>query len=787
MPNVMPPPLDGVRVVDATTGVGGPMLGWLLAEQGADVIKVEGPDGDPLRGTPAFHVLNRGKRSVTIDLWSPVPIAGESVGVAQLWRLIDEADVFLYDWTPRTARQLGFTAEALRERNPSLVAAFLPAYGSRGPYADLPPDEALVQAIGAVSDGQYRYEPQPVLLNHNVGGYSQGLLGAIGVAATLFARLRGSSEEGDWLEVSQVAGTFAMEASAWVNSETVVRMAGTLSPQGPLSTYRLVQASDGEWLFCGALTEAFWVKLAVALGLEDCLADDRFRHAPMGIVEMSDRVELGKRVSEAFRSKPRQEWLRILEEADVPRAPVMSREDWAQDPHVVANGMMVEIDDPVLGRTRQPAPPLTMVNHPGRIGGPAPALGADNGRLKESQIFADGRRFEGRGVRGSAESLDHPLDGVTVIDLSGFIAGASASMMLADLGADVIKVEPPSGDGWRSSGLAFLGSNRGKRSVVIDLKRAEGVALLWDLIDRADILHDNFRHGVMERMGLTWEALSARNPRLIWSSVTGYGPDGPLAHLPGFDPMMQSRGGIMRTQGGPEQPVYLQMPVCDFGTALTSAYGMIAALIARERTGVGDRVETSLARSAFTVQAGEMIFYDRKPEAREGGRDFAGHHALYRVYPTADGYLMVACTTDAQAAAFGRAIEVDLGADALARPTQGEPADAVTAALALKPAADWMPVFLAARLPVAPCVRVVDMFADQHLTANDLWWDAEHPRWGHVRQTGAVIQWERMSMALQRRAPALGEHTMECLREHIDEARLASLTAGGVIADSPEA
>ena len=144
-----------------------------------------------------------------------------------------------------------------------------------------------------------------------------------------------------------------------------------------------------------------------------------------------------------------------------------------------------------------------------------------------------------------------PLNGITVIDLSGFIAGASASMMLADLGANVIKIEPPGGDGWRTSGLAFLGSNRSKRSVCLDIKKPEGMELLWDLIDRADILHENFRHGVMDRLGLTWDALSKRNPRLIYSSVTGYGATGPLSHLPGFDPMMQSRGGIMRAQGDP--------------------------------------------------------------------------------------------------------------------------------------------------------------------------------------------------------------------------------------------
>ena len=818
MPEPQSPPFTAIRVIDATTNVGGPMLGWLLAEQGADVIKVEPPSGDPLRGSPAFHVLNRGKRSVTIDLWSPVPITGESLGVSQLWRLLGQSDVFLYDWKPGVAEGLGISPDALRERTPSLIAAYLPAYGSRGPYAHLPPDEALVQALAAVCDGQYRYDPPPVLLNHNVGGYSQGLLGAIAVASSLYARLRSHSGVGDRCEVSQIAGTFAMEASAWVNAETVVRMAGTLSPHGPLSTYRLVQASDGEWLFCGALTAAFWTKLAVAIGLEDCLADERFKHAPMGIADIDDRRELGQRVSDAFKTKPRDEWLRLLEEADVPRAPVASRMDWANDPHVIENNLVVEIDDPVLGKTRQPALPLTMRNHPGRIGAAAPALGAHNEEIFGDPSFrADdpsfraaawnlretGRKRQDQPTVADQDQSDlrrptsdlqqgAPLAGVTVIDLSGFIAGASASMMLADLGANVLKIEPPSGDGWRSSGLAFLGSNRGKRSVVIDLKRPEGIELLLDLIDKADVLHDNFRHGVMERMGITWETLSARNPRLIWSSVTGYGPTGPLAHLPGFDPMMQSRGGIMRAQGGPAEPVYLQMPVCDFGTALTSAFGIIAALVAREpnhpgdpSAGMGDRVETSLARSAFTVQAGGMIFYDgagpRRLPDREGGRDLAGHHALYGIYPASDGHLMVACTTDAQAAAFASAIGIEIP-EPLEQPTDGDTAASIEAALKTRTVAEWMAAFLPVKLPVAPCTRVIDMFEDEHLAANNLWWDAEHPRWGNVRQTGALIQWDRMSMSLDHRAPTLGEHTEECLAElGVPDAKVRDLLESGVL------
>jgi len=474
----------------------------------------------------------------------------------------------------------------------------------------------------------------------------------------------------------------------------------------------------------------------------------------------------------------------------VPRAPVLSREEWARDPHVVENEMMVEIEDPVLGRTLQMGLPVILRNSLGRVKGFYPQ------RTQSAQIWGPDHDHRGSAAASSIEppgsdlrpptsDLKHPLEGVTVIDLSGFIAGASASMMLADFGARVIKIEPPGGDGWRTSGLAFLGSNRGKRSVCIDLKRAEGRELLLELIDGADVLHDNFRHGVMERMGFTWEMLSARNPRLVWSSVTGYGPSGPLSHLPGFDPMMQARGGVMRAQGGPrDEPVYLQLPVCDYGTALTSAFGIVAALHARERTGLGDRVETSLAHSALTMQAGEMIFYDgQPPDPSAGGRDLAGHHALYRAFGGASGgWLMVACTTDAQAAAFAGVVDVSVPAPVLGQETHGEVAAAIERVLAERTIEEWLEVLLPAGVPVAPCVSVSAMFEDEHLAANGLWWDAEHPTWGMVRQTGELVRWDEMSMHLQRRAPLLGEHTVECLGElGIGRERIQELVAAGVV------
>lgn len=220
----------GARVIDATQGIGGPFCGMWLADHGADVVKVEPPAGDRQRGTPAFHVLNRGKRSVRLD----VETAG---GRAALRRLIADADVFLYDWPPADARRLGFDEAPLAVAHPHLVCGYLPAYGSRGPYADLPPDEGLVQALAGVQQAQFRYETTPVYINLPVSGYAQGIVAANAVAASLLSRARTGA--GDWFEVSGISALFAMETIAWIQGEAVVRLAGRSDPHGPIPTYRL--------------------------------------------------------------------------------------------------------------------------------------------------------------------------------------------------------------------------------------------------------------------------------------------------------------------------------------------------------------------------------------------------------------------------------------------------------------------------------------------------------------------------------------------------------------------
>ncbi len=774
--------LESIRVIDFTQGTAGPYASMLLAEHGADVIKAEPPAGDRARGTPAFHVLNRSKRGIVLDL-----TRRDDRDRAQ--DLASSADVVLVDDLPDGATQLGIDYARLSEHNPGLVYCSVPLNGSKGPYAGLEPDDTLAAAVSGVLGLQWSYHEAPVFLVVPFVGYATGILAAGAIAATLFSRLR--SGHGDYIEVSGLGGAFALQTSAYLvplGNLDVIRLAGRRGdPKGPFPTYRVFRASDGEWLMLACLTPVFWTKLVLAMGLDEYLADPRYEGAPIAIPEQQDRQEVADRLAQIFATKPRRHWLDFLRAADVPVGPVLSRDDYLEDPQVIRNGMRVELDDPEVGPTVQMGVPISLRATPGTIRGPAPMLGQHNQEVlsSPSQPAAVPNPQPGEGPsRGS------PLDGIKVLDLGTIYAGPHNAMLLSDLGADVVKVEPPDGDPWRSFAFGFLGVNRGKRGLALDLKRDEGRDLFYDLVRRVDVVTDNFRAGVLKRLGIDYDTLSAINPRIICMSVTPFGASGPMAGWPGFDPLLQARSGLMRAQGGEgEEPVYHQIAICDFITALMGTYGVVAALYARERTGRGQLVETSLANSAMAAQAGEFIRYEGRTPDPRGGPNLLGRCALCRVYQCTDGWLFLAVRTPDQAEALVRATGGVLeslakdGAESLLQaPLEGHATSTLETFFAGRQKRETVQALAAKGIPCAPCVTISDLFDDEHLKANDLWWETEHPVNGPLRQTGRIIKWNRLAMRLERPAPLLGQHSREVLLAYgIEPARVEDLIRKGVV------
>ena len=737
------PPLAGVRMVEWAEGLAGSFAGFLLAALGADVVTIEAAGA---RRTSAASVLQRGKRSVDAACWDAC---------------VRGADVTLTD-------EAGPAVEA----GDGLIACRVIAWGDAGAPRGLPPEEPLIAAMTGVQAMQWSWAGRPVWLVTSMISYMTGMLAALGVVGALFARRRGAP--GQAVRVSQLDGAFALNSGTYVTGpDHTGRLLQGGDPRGVYPTYGLYRTADG-WLFVGALTQRFWVKLMMLLERVDLLADPRLQTNPLAFGSPEIRSFVRAALEPMFRARTTTEWLHALGDADIPCGAVESREQFLSDPDARALGLVVPVEDPVHGPTWQPAGPAAFSDTPAPAPRPASLPRADTEAVRAE--VAAWRRGAASAVGPSPRAC---LDGVRVLDLTNFIAGPVCPMLLADLGADVVKIESAEGDPFRLAAFAFLGWNRGKRALVLDLKRAEGREVFLDLARQADVVVDNFRAGVMERLGLGWETLHDVNPRLVHTSITGYGSSGRLATRPGFDPVFQARSGLMQAQGGEDEPVFHMIAYTDYSAGTLGALATLAALFARERTGHGQRVDVSLFRTAFVAQAADMILHQSRVPAGRGGRDYLGPGACRRLYACRDGWLCITARTEAEAAALGRLAGMTV---ALSDPPDGAAAEGVARALATASRAEALDRLAAAGVPAAPCLGFAELFSDPFLRESGCLAEQNHPTLGRVRMGGPVIRFAATPIVYRRPASLLGADGEEVLREvGYTPEQIAALMDAGVV------
>jgi crotonobetainyl-CoA:carnitine CoA-transferase CaiB-like acyl-CoA transferase len=374
------------------------------------------------------------------------------------------------------------------------------------------------------------------------------------------------------------------------------------------------------------------------------------------------------------------------------------------------------------------------------------------------------------------------LAGVKVLNLGTVIAGAYAGAILANFGADVIKIEPPEGDPFRSDNAGFLGYNRGVRGLGLDLKQQGAREAFLELARTADVVIDNYRLGVRSRLGIDYAALKALNPRIISCSITAYGETGPRAALPGFDPLLQSEGGMMASQGGDDDPILYTPAVNDVATAGLVAAACIAALNARERTGEGQEILSSLASQSLLFQLGEVVHYEGRPPNDKGAVDCLGVRALVRYYEAADGWLGIACETPAEAAALAGVVALDLGPDPLNAPRDGELAKRLEAAFRARPRGEWLDALFAAGAPATPALRSAEALEYRWLHDNHFNQHWHHPRLGEIIGVTGFADFKRTPGGFNRPTPEVGEHSRELLREAgFDAQRIEALFATGAV------
>lgn len=361
-----------------------------------------------------------------------------------------------------------------------------------------------------------------------------------------------------------------------------------------------------------------------------------------------------------------------------------------------------------------------------------------------------------------------PLSGIGVLDLSAYIAGPYGCSLLADQGADVIKVEPPAGDNLRAypstlegENRAFLGVNRSKRGIVLDLKREADLAHLLALVAQADVLVHNFRPGVAERLGIDHPRLEAINPRLIYCAVTGYGEEGPLRGKAGYDQVLQAMTGMCVLQGKPPVPELTYGSPVDYYAAALVAAGVSSALFERERSGKGQYVGVSLLRSALTMQSARMI--QAEGEAHDISRDMRSG-GITGLHPTGDGYLYLSANTPH----FWKSLCDLAGLDGLARNPRydsvrkraehaAELVPLLHEALAKRTALEWEDVFGEA-VPCSAVRHIEEMFEHPQVRAEAMVSSIAHPVLGTYRGVTRAIRFARTPGPDPFAAPMLGEH-----------------------------
>ena len=392
------------------------------------------------------------------------------------------------------------------------------------------------------------------------------------------------------------------------------------------------------------------------------------------------------------------------------------------------------------------------------------------------------------------------LEGVKVLDLTQLMAGPYCTMMLADMGADVVKVEKPNGgDDTRRMGppfikaesAAFLGINRNKRSIVIDLRSDAGRELAQRMALKSDILVQNFRPGALERMGLGYEQVREINPAIVYCTISGFGATGPYARRGGFDLVAQGMSGLMSVTGHPDgPPAKVGVPICDLNAGMFGAIGILTAYINRLRIGQGQHVDTSLLEGGIAYTFWESAMYFATGDIPEPKGSAHRLTAPYQAFETSDGYVNIGAANQANWERLCTAIGRD---ELVTDPRFVEPRDRMNnldelvstleVTFAQQSSDHWLEILEAANVPAGPINDIAQVYSDPQVRAREMMVETDHPVAGRVRNIGIPIKLSETPGRFQRPAPTLGQHTNEVLTElGCSDDEIDKLRTGGAVA-----
>ena len=784
--------LEDITVLDFTQGMAGSVATMVMSDFGARVIKIEPPGGDPYRAMPSAPVWHRGKKSVILDLEH-----AKDRGHAH--RLAKSADIVVESFVPGDAKASGVDYDTLSALNPRLVYTSITAFGDKGPYARYRPYESIVSA----KSGRYMaFAGQNDREGPNYGAvqvasHAAAMAAVRGTMAALM--LRDRTGKGQRVETNLLrAITYydLLQFAVWqmmINRPEEFDFDPTVVASRPTPIqYLPVRTKDGRWMQLANLMERLFIAEVKAIGLGHLLEQPRYANAPH--LDDDPREEMREFILERMQEQTMDEWMEffVKVEGDVAAEPFMTSVEALDHTQVIHNGLVQEIEDPVVGDTRQIGPLCRMDASPPMIQGPAPQPGQHT-----EEVLSDlSHSPQPSPIEGGGDELPaHPLEGFTVLDLSTVIAGPVTGSLLAELGARIIRIETLAGDWMRNTfnGLATNRTMAGTQGLSIDLKTTDGREVLNRLLPKVDVILHNMRPGAPYRVGIGIEQVRELNPDAVYVYLGGYGSSGPHSHRPSMHPIGGAVGGGVMAQIGsagipdPDAPLSMDEIKAvsrrlgranevnpDPNTAMVTATAITMALYGRHRYGKPQYVETTMIGSNAYVNADHFFDYEgRLPRPTQDASGY-GLNALHRLYESSDGWVFLDCPFEDE---WQRMCET-LGRPDLLSDKRFADADSrranddsliseLAAEFAQKPALEWEQIMTSADVG---CVQTEDrgmyhfFSEDPHVEENGLRVDVEHPRFGPIWRYAPILDFSHTS-CVAGAGILRGQHTIPILKE----------------------
>ncbi len=622
--------LEDIRVIDFGQYLAGPLTAMFLADFGADVVRVD-PPGGPRWNHPVNAALQRGKRSIVLDL-------KEDADLAVARRLVDAADVVIEGFRPGVMERLGLAAESFLSTNPHLIWCSLPGFGRDDPRAAVPAWEGVVSSAASLYPRQmFAVDGDPWFSALPLASSFAAFVASHRIAAALVARYRWGN--GDRIEVPLFDASFeAISALAEVPTSRALEF-GTLARFQRANVAGFHRGADGRYFEVDAPPRGAQALLQHFLPEADILTAD------------DDEVSYIRTLfDEVWPQRTAAEWERFgQEELKAAVGVVRTSEEWLEDEHAADSKCVVAIDDPELGKTRQGGFPVLLSRTEPTVSSPRHPLDSDR-----EEILRELPELDSKPVLRAGSSVDSqsrlPLAGVRVLDASILFAGPSATRILAQYGAEVIKIdssEVPMGDinPLSDDPSCLFGHrtvNAGKRMMFLNLKTAAGQRVLRRMMGSLDVVHHVFTPPVAERLGLSLEEVRRSNADIIYSSTLLHSIGGHRAGYRGHDMLAQHGTGISERLGGDGPPLYAGLPINDNACPHLSAFGLLVALFHRYRTGETQEVNSSLSRTATMLQMPYMMGFDGRRRNEPRGPDALGWGAFDRLYRANDGWFYFA-------------------------------------------------------------------------------------------------------------------------------------------------